>query len=50
MKKLFPTFIDESAKELDTMIVSAGKIGMQIHLKPSDLTSCTQGVFVSLTK
>lgn len=50
MKKLYPTFIDDTAKELDTMIVSAGKIGMQIHLKPSDLTSCTQGVFVSLTK
>lgn len=50
MKRLYPTFIDDSAKELDTMIVSAGKIGMQIHLKPSDLTSCTHGVFVSLTK
>ncbi|MCZ8538081.1 Cys-tRNA(Pro) deacylase [Paenisporosarcina quisquiliarum] len=50
MKKLFPTFIDESARELDKMIVSAGKIGTQIHLKPSDLVSCTKGIFVSLTK
>jgi Cys-tRNA(Pro)/Cys-tRNA(Cys) deacylase len=50
MKKLFPTFIDDSAKELNTMIVSAGKIGMQIHLKPSDLVSCTNGVFDALTK
>ena len=50
MKKLFPTFIDDSAKELDKMIVSAGKIGMQIHLKPSDLVSCTHGVFDALTK
>ncbi len=50
MKKLYPTFIDESAKELDTMIVSAGKIGMQIHLAPSDLVSCTHGIFDSLTR
>jgi len=50
MKKLYPTFIDESAKELDTMIVSAGKIGMQIHLAPSDLLSCTHGVFDALTR
>ena len=50
MKKLYPTFIDESAKELDTMIVSAGKIGMQIHLAPNDLLSCTHGVFDSLTR
>lgn len=50
MKKLFPTFIDDSAKELNTMIVSAGKIGMQIHLKPNDLVSCTNGVFDALTK
>lgn len=50
MKKLFPTFIDGTAKELDTMIVSAGKVGMQIHLHPTDLVSCTKGVFASLTK
>lgn len=50
MKKLFPTFIDESAKELDQVIVSAGKIGTQIHLNPTDLVSCTKGIFVALTK
>jgi len=50
MKKQFPTFIDESSQELDKIIVSAGKIGMQIHLTPSDLVKCTKGVFVSLTK
>ncbi|WP_075618445.1 Cys-tRNA(Pro) deacylase [Paenisporosarcina indica] len=49
MKKLFPTFIDDSAKELNTMIVSAGKIGMQIHLKPRDLVACTLGTYVALT-
>ncbi|WP_017382133.1 Cys-tRNA(Pro) deacylase [Paenisporosarcina sp. TG-14] len=49
MKKVFPTFIDETAKELEMMIVSAGKIGMQIHLKPTDLLTCTNGVYTSLT-
>ena len=49
MKKLFPTFIDDTAQSLDTMIVSAGKIGMPIHLKPSDLVACTQGSYVTLT-
>ena len=49
MKKLFPTFIDESAKQLDTVIISAGKIGMQIHLKPADLISCTNGIYSALT-
>ncbi|MFP3325491.1 YbaK/EbsC family protein, partial [Planococcus sp. SIMBA_160] len=33
MKKLFPTCIDESAQSLETMIVSGGKIGIQIELK-----------------
>ena len=49
MKKVFPTFIDETAKELEMMIVSAGKIGMQIHLKPTDLLTCTNGIYTSLT-
>lgn len=31
MKKLFPTFADEKAKEFATIIFSAGKIGLQIE-------------------
>ena len=37
MKKLFPTVIDASAENLETMIVSAGKIGYQVQLSPDDL-------------
>ena len=37
MKKLFPTVIDASAENLETMIVSAGKIGYQVQLSPGDL-------------
>lgn len=49
MKKLFPTFIDDTAQSIDTVIVSAGKIGMQIHLKPSDLMKCTRGTYAAMT-
>lgn len=44
MKKLYPTFIDEEAMILETMIVSAGKIGMQVELAPQDLIEVTQAV------
>ncbi len=37
MKKQFPTFIHETAVEFDTIFVSAGKVGYQIELNPTDL-------------
>ncbi|WP_316572169.1 Cys-tRNA(Pro) deacylase [Neobacillus sp. YIM B06451] len=37
MKKLYKTFIDSSAEHLDWMIVSGGKIGVQIELPPEIL-------------
>ena len=37
MKKLFPTVFHESCLELETMMVSAGKIGFQVEAKPGDL-------------
>jgi len=37
MKKQFPTFIHETAQELDKIFVSAGKVGFQIELAPVDL-------------
>lgn len=50
MKKQFPTFIDESAKEIDFIIVSAGKIGMQILLHPKDLQNITNATFATIIK
>lgn len=38
MKKAFPTFCDNSALLLDTIIVSGGKIGLQIEINPQKLT------------
>lgn len=37
MKKMFTTVIDKSAEDLDTIIVSGGKIGYQVELSPDKL-------------
>ncbi len=37
MKKFFPTVIDESTLNFDTILFSAGKIGYQVELKIDDL-------------
>jgi Cys-tRNA(Pro)/Cys-tRNA(Cys) deacylase len=37
MKKEYETMLDSTCQALDTIIVSAGKIGCQIELKPDDL-------------
>ena len=39
MKKQFPTFIHDSAKDQEKIFVSAGKVGFQIELSPSDLAA-----------
>ena len=48
MKKLFPTYIDASAESLEYMIVSAGKIGMQMKLAPSDLAKLSKAKFAQI--
>ncbi|KQL55489.1 hypothetical protein AN964_12760 [Heyndrickxia shackletonii] len=50
MKKLYPTFIDSNAESLQNIIVSGGKIGMQIELLVADLLSIVHGKFADLTK
>ncbi|MEB2300827.1 Cys-tRNA(Pro) deacylase [Lysinibacillus xylanilyticus] len=49
MKKLYPTVIDASAQEQGSIIVSAGKIGMQIHLQLDDLVAVTKAKIASIT-
>lgn len=48
MKKLFPTFIDETALLFDEIYVSAGMRGMQVKLSPSDLSKLINAVFTEL--
>lgn len=50
LKRDYRTFIHESAKGLDFMIVSAGKIGHQIKMNPKDLVSVVEGEFAFLIK
>lgn len=49
MKKQFKTVIHESAKALEQMIVSGGKIGFQIELSPDDLAKACNGAFGAIT-
>ena len=45
MKKLFPTVLSESAKTLDTVIVSGGKIGFQVEVAPDALLGLIRGKY-----
>jgi Cys-tRNA(Pro)/Cys-tRNA(Cys) deacylase len=42
MKKKFPTFIHNTAESLEKIYVSAGKVGYQIELLPSDLITVAE--------
>lgn len=48
MKKQYPTYIDESALNWDTIYVSAGVRGLQLKLSPKDLSNECQATFVKL--
>ena len=48
MKKQFPTFLDESAQQFETIYISGGKIGVSICLSPSALCQLIRGKFVSI--
>lgn len=45
MKKLYPTVIHESAKNFDEIIISGGKLGVQIIVNPIDLAEVTKATF-----
>ena len=49
MKKFFPTCIDISAEKQDTICFSAGKIGFQVEVSPSDLSKAIRFRFADLT-
>ena len=50
MKKQYVTRIDSSAKNLDIMYVSGGKLGVQLSLKPEDLLKVTHAEFADIIK
>lgn len=50
MKKLFPTVVDASAEENDFLIVSGGKIGLQVKLVLADLLKITKGKVAEISR
>lgn len=50
MKRKYPTFIDEAAFNLEKMIVSAGKPGVQMSLVPKELAEVTGALFYDIVK
>ena len=50
MKKLYPTYIDETATLYEKIYFSAGKRGVQIILDPSELADITHGIFADITE
>ncbi len=50
MKKLFPSFLDETAVLFDTICVSGGRIGTNVELAPDTLLALIRGSFADLQK
>lgn len=48
MKKAFPTYIEETAELYETIVVSAGRIGLQMELAPGDLARISGAAFRDL--
>ncbi|HEX7527458.1 MAG TPA: aminoacyl-tRNA deacylase [Gaiellaceae bacterium] len=49
-RKRLPTTIDESAHEWETILVSAGRRGLQIELDPADLVALTNATVKPVAK
>lgn len=50
MKKQYVTRIDDSARALEKMIVSGGKIGSQLELSPEDLVTAAHAEFANIIR
>lgn len=50
MKKFFPTFIDETIKQFESIIFSGGKIGLQVEVKLEDLSKVIKFSYNNLIK
>lgn len=49
MKKPYPIIIDERAQALETIVVSAGRIGLMMALAPGSLAALTHARYANLT-
>lgn len=48
MKKQYVTRVSDRAQQLETVIVSGGKLGMQIELKPKDLMRASMAEYADI--
>ena len=49
-RKKLATIMDISARNFDTIFVSAGRRGLQIEISPKDLARLTQAVFLDISR
>ena len=49
MKKIFPTYIDETALLYDTFFVSGGKVGLTLEVNAEELAHAIKASFADLT-
>lgn len=49
MRKQYPTYLAKEAELLETIIVSAGRRGLQVELTPTDLKELTHAEYVAVT-
>ena len=49
MKKQYPTVFHRTAEIIDTIMVSAGKLGYQVQLNPADLIALVGGTTADVT-
>lgn len=49
MKKQFPTVLDDSARALPQILVSAGRVGAQVELDPGELAALVRAKFAPVT-
>lgn len=50
MKKQYKTFVNSTAKELNAVVVSGGKIGVQIEINVEDLLNAIKGELQDIIK
>jgi Cys-tRNA(Pro)/Cys-tRNA(Cys) deacylase len=47
-RKRLPVFLDESMRDRPTVLVSAGRRGLELELSPDDLAGLSGGTFAPL--
>lgn len=50
MKKQYPTYVDTSAMEKEKILVSAGKKGCSVSVRPAELVDMLDGAFAELVR